>query len=60
MTYAGGARPSPIDIDLGIDRCPYCGDLSPSRQQEVDREASALLKATGGRLEPANVPGGDG
>lgn len=40
--YAGGQRPAPIDIE-NLDRCPYCGDINPVRQAEVDAAAAALL-----------------
>ena len=40
--YAGGLRPAPIDIE-GIERCPYCGEVDPHRQAEVDALAAELL-----------------
>ena len=42
LTYAGGVRPALIDIQ-GLERCPYCGEVSPVRQAEVDALAVEIL-----------------
>lgn len=44
--YAGGQRPSPLDLDIRITRCPYCGELEPEHQRELDRQAVAALQAS--------------
>lgn len=31
---------------VDIDRCLYCGEISPRKQKETDAEAAAVLLAT--------------
>lgn len=45
FVYAGGQRPATIHIE-GLDRCPYCGEVSPIMQSEVDAMAVDLLTKT--------------
>ena len=40
-----GNKPMPM-VHVDIDRCEYCGEISPRKQAETDAAAAKLLQDT--------------